>query len=123
MTRNKSAVSKQGLGKSSGGYRSIEMGRYERVMAEIEGLVQGEFELPGTYGKRAWKLFILVDEEDEHWVVEHFIEGINRREFRRKLQAEHHGSKGMCLDAMIGRLKVLYKIAECRDYGSIACRE
>ena len=116
-TRNKSVVSEQGLGKSSGGYRAIEMGRDEQVMAEIEGLMQGEFELPGTYGKRAWKLFLLVDEEDEHWDVENFIEGIDRYEFRRKLQAEHHGRKGMSLDAAIGRLKVLYKITYSRDYG------
>ena len=96
------------------------MERSEQALAKLEVLMQGEYESPMAYGERACRLSLLVVEEDEHWVVENFIEGIDRYEFRRKLQAEHHGSKGMSLDAAIGRLKVLYKIAECRDYGSDA---
>ena len=87
------------------------MGRSEQALAKLEVLMQGENESPMAYGQRACRLFLLVDEEDEHWVVENFIEGIDIYEFRRKLQAEHHGSKGISLDAAIGRLKVLYKSA------------
>ena len=94
----------------------MEMGRYERVLAEVEGLVQGEFEPPGTYGKRAWKLFLAVDEAEEGWVVENFIAGVDRCEFRLKLQVEY-GNKAMSLDAVIRRLEVLQcekaKVSNC----------
>ena len=53
------------------------MGRSKQALAKLEVLMQGENESPMAYGERACRLFLLVDEEDEHWVVENFIEGID----------------------------------------------
>ena len=90
----------------SGVYRAVEMGSYDHVMAEIKGLMQGEYESLTTYGNRAWRLLLQLDEAEEGWVVANFIAGVNRCEFRLKLQAEY-GNQAMSLDAAIRRLEVL----------------
>ena len=88
-------------------YRAAEMGSYNHVMTEIEGLMQGEYESPAKYGKRAWRLFLQLDEAEESWVVKNFIAGVDKCEFRLKLQAEYD-NQAMSLDAVIGRLKRLW---------------
>ena len=89
----------------------VKMRRYEQAISKLEDLMQGEYESPTAYGKRAWRLFLQIADEDsdESWVVENFIAGIDRCEFRLKLQAEY-GNKAMSLDAAIRRLEVL----ECK---------
>ena len=41
------------------------MDRYDRAMLKLDALAQGRYESPTTYGKRVWKLFLQVDEDEE----------------------------------------------------------
>ena len=64
------------------------MDRYDRAMLKLDARVQGRYESPTTYGKRAWKLFLQVDEDEESWVVRKFVNGIQDEEFWHILRAE-----------------------------------
>ena len=92
------------------------MDRYDRAMLKLDARVQGRYESPTTYGKRAWKLFLQVDEDEESWVVRKFINGIRDEEFWRILRAEQNRNKAMGPGIAMKRLKALYKIAKETDY-------
>ena len=64
------------------------------------------------------KLLGKVDDDDESWVVKKFIKGIDRKEFRRTIRAEHDHSKTMTLAAATDRLRILYEQADDTDYDS-----
>ena len=54
-------------------------------MLKLNALAWGRYESPTTYGKRVWKLFLQVDEEEESWVVRKLINGIRDEEFWLRL--------------------------------------
>ena len=62
--------------------------QYDCAIDRILRLQQKDYESPNTYGKRASKLRAIVDEDDERWVVKQFINGIERKEFRRSLRVD-----------------------------------
>ena len=92
------------------------MDRYDRAMLKLDALAQGRYESPTTYGKRVWRLFLQVDEDEESWVVRKFINGIRDEEFWRILRVERNRNKTMGLGIAMKRLKALYKLAEETDY-------
>ena len=92
------------------------MDRYDRAMLKLDALAQGRYESPTTYGKRVWKLFLQVDEDEESWVVRKFINGIWDEEFWRILRAERNCNKTMGLGIAMKRLKALYELADETDY-------
>ena len=83
------------------------MDRYDRAMLKLDALAQGRYESPTTYGKRVWKVFLQVDENEESWVVRKFINGIRDEEFWRILRAERNRNKTMGLGIAMKRLKAL----------------
>ena len=92
------------------------MGRCERAKVRLEGLTQGEYESPTTYGKRAWKLFLQASEVEEHWAVRRFIAGVVDEEFWCILQRERNRNRKMTLDVAIKRLRDLYILANETNY-------
>ena len=85
-------------------------------MSDVDALAQGRYESPTTYGKRVWKLFLQVDEDEESWVVRKFVNGIRDEEFWQILRVERNRNKTMGLGIAMKRLKTLYKIAQETDY-------
>ena len=57
------------------------------MMVVIKNLMQGEYELPTTYGKQAWRLFLQLDKAEDCLVIRNFIAAVDRCEFQLKLQA------------------------------------
>ena len=92
--------------------------QYDRAIDRILHLQQKDYESPNTDGTRASKPLAMVDEDDERWVVKQFINGIERKEFRRSLRVDWKSDKKMTLDAAISMLEALYKMADHGDYDS-----
>ena len=94
----------------------VKMDKYERATLKLDALVQERYESPTTYGKRVWKLFLQVDEDEESWVVRKFVNGNQDEDFWRILRTERNRNKTMGLGITIKRLKALYELAQETDY-------